>query len=136
MTKQPCGAVQRETRALAIINIDRTIMNSFLGKSSKAERWRAPNAPVARSIKIPLPELVARQMHPEAKRSRLTLKDVALRHILQSMGLTPEIVEAYSRAPKAPGETQLDWKGIGGSGPDETTQRDAAPCAIRIGTAS
>jgi hypothetical protein len=101
-------------------------MHSFADKGANAERWRAPKAPVARCIKIPLPELVARQLHPEAKCSGLSLKDVALRHILHSMGLTPEIVEAYSQAPKAPAETQLDWKGIGGSGHDETTQRNAA----------
>jgi hypothetical protein len=111
-------------------------MHSFADKGANAERWRVPKAPVARCIKIPLPELVARKMHPEAKLSGLSLKEVALRHILHSMGLTPEIVEAYSRAPKAPGETQLDWKGIGGSGPDETTQRDAELFAVRIGTAS
>jgi hypothetical protein len=109
-------------------------MHSLADKDANAERWRAPKAPVARCIKIPLPELVARRLHPEAKRSGLSLRDVALRHILLSMGLTPEIVEAYSRAPKGPGEKQLNWKGIGGSGPDETTQRDAELFAVRTGS--
>ena len=49
-------------------------MHSFADKGANAERWRVPKAPVARCIKIPLPELVARQMHPEAKRSGLSLK--------------------------------------------------------------
>jgi hypothetical protein len=90
-------------------------MRDFPRSSSGDEpRWRAPKAPVVRAVKIVIPELVARQMLPEAKREHLSLKDVALRHILRSMGLTVEVVEAYSRAPKAPDEKPLSWKGHGG----------------------
>jgi hypothetical protein len=90
--------------------------------SSEQEKpWRAPNAPVVRAVKIAIPELVARQLLPEAKRNGLSLKDVALRHILRSLGLTVEVVEAYSRAPKAPGEKPLSLKGCGGHRPASQT---------------